>query len=171
MSDYGFKNWTREDLVEYLEFLIHNYRVMDAFWFINLENELGHDEACRYNEQVWGRVAQLAARDLKERFGFSEGGLAAFVRAQKMFPWSILVDYQYEVNDDEVIIRVPKCPTQEARLRRGLGEYDCQAMHKAEFSGFAQEIDPRIRVQCVFAPPDEHPADQYCEWRFTLAED
>ena len=29
-------------------------------------------------------------------------------------------------------------------------------------------IDPRIRIECEFAPPGERPAGQDCRWRFTV---
>ena len=162
-----FDDWSRERLQNYLEFLLHNYRVMDAFWFINIEKRHGHQEACRLNELVWGKVAQLAARDLKKRFGLERGGLEGFVEAQKLFPWSLLVGYRYIPGPEELIIEVPHCPAQTSRLQRGLDEYLCKDMHRAEFSGFAREIDPAIRVECLFAPPDPHPPDLFCRWRFT----
>jgi hypothetical protein len=165
-----FSKWPKDDLVRYLEFLIHNYRVMDAFWFINLENDYDLNEACRVNEKVWGKVAQLAARDLKKRFNVQEGGLEGFVKVKKLHPWSLLIGYQYEVEPDQVLIKVPSCATQESRLQYGLEEYPCKAMHMAEFVNFAQEVDPRIKVECLFAPPDEHPPDMFCTWRFTLEE-
>ncbi|MBW1989613.1 MAG: hypothetical protein JRI97_08710, partial [Deltaproteobacteria bacterium] len=85
-----------------------------------------------------------------------------------LYPWTLLIGYDMERSGGELVVTVPSCPTQEARKKRGLGEYVCKEMHKKEFEGLARVVDERIRVACDFAPPDPHPEDTYCRWRFFM---
>ena len=165
-----FKSMDEAQIRNYLEFLLWHYRVVDAFWFLYVTEEFDQATAEKINERVWAKAGSLAARDLVKRFEIKEKGLEGFVHAQRLFPWCILIDYQIEIKPDEVIITVPSCVIQVARVKRGLGEYKCKEMHQAEFTTFAQAVDPRICVECCFAPPDPHPSDMHCKWRFRISD-
>jgi len=167
-SAAALDNMDADALRRYLDFLLWHYKVADGFWFIYTAEKFGQPAAEELNAQVWGKAGALAARELLKRFGITEKGLRGFVRAQSLYPWALLIGYRMEETADTVRLTVRCCPSQEARRRRGLGEYSCREMHRAEFEAFARVVDERIVVECVFAPPDPHPADCDCQWRFTL---
>jgi hypothetical protein len=165
-----FAPMNRADLQNYVEFLLHQYRVMDAFWFLYVSEAFDQQTAETINQRVWGRVPDLAAKEIIQRFGITEKGLKGFAKALNYFPWTILIGYDVEERDDELFITVPSCPPQVARRKHGLPEFNCKDMHHGEFSSFARVIDERITVDCLFAPPDPHPDGCFCKWRFTLGE-
>ena len=163
-----FKNLDREDLLKYLEFLLRQYRVVDSLWFLAVEETHSRDMAEKLNEEVWASAGPISIRDLKKYFNIEETGLEGLETALRLLPWSNIGNHQIKREGDHITLTVPRCPPQVARLRQGLGEYACKDMHQREFINAVKEIDPRIKVECEFAPPDPHPEEIFCKWRFTL---
>jgi hypothetical protein len=163
-----FSEMGDKEVREYLDFLLRQYRLTDAFWFLAVEDTFGTEAAVKLNEDIWPRMGGLAAKEIKDRFTLEEEGVARVLEALSYFPWTVIVGYEMEESEDRARIRVPYCPPQAARLRTGRGEFSCKSMHLGEFTNFAKEIDERVEVRCLMAPPDPHPEDLFCEWELRL---
>ena len=105
---------------------------------------------------------------MKKAFEIREKGLDGLFKVLTLFPWSSIGDHSIWRTTKEITLSVPRCPPQVARLKQGLGEYDCKEMHRVEFAAAAREVDPHIKVICEFAPLDPHPEKLFCKWRFTI---
>lgn len=157
-----------EEKDEYINFMLRQYRLVDGLWFLAVEDRFGLEAAVELNERIWEDIGGRSARDIKRRFSVEEKGLRGFVKAIKYFPWTTIIGFEIEENEEKVTIKVPSCPPQVARIKDGRGEFPCKEMHLREFRAFAAEIDERIDVKCIFAPPDEHPEDCFCMWEFRI---
>ena len=67
-----FENMDAADLRRYLHFLLWHYRVVDAFWYLNITEQFDQGTADQLNEKVWGKVAAMATRDLVKLFDIHE---------------------------------------------------------------------------------------------------
>ncbi len=159
-----------EELGPYLEFLLNQFRRADGFWFLAVEKAFGYDAAIKLNEEVWHRMGKSMTREIREKFSVNEKGLKALAKVLRYSPWTMISEFEIEEKDEEIIVSVPHCPSQEARLKKGVGEYNCKDMHLGEFKSIVEEVDTDIKVQCVFAPPDPHPKELFCKWRLSVDE-
>jgi hypothetical protein len=157
-----------EELRPYLEFLLRQFRLTDAYWFMAVEDTFGTEAAVKLNEDIWTKMGTVAARQIRERFSLEKEGVARVLEALSYFPWAIITGFQMEETAEGARIRVPYCPPQAARVRMGRGEFSCKEMHRGELVNFAREIEERVEVRCLMAPPDPHPEDLWCEWELRL---
>lgn len=153
---------------EYIDFLLKQYRLVDALWFLAVEDEFGLEHAVRLNEKVWEEMGSRSAREIKKRFKIDEKGLEGFEKAMKLFPWSRILNYEFERVEGRLILKVKKCLPQIARIKSGRGIFPCKGMHFREFRAFAKEIDDRIEVNCLYTPPENK--ENFCEWVFRIRE-
>jgi hypothetical protein len=73
-----------------------------------------------------------------------------------------------EETDNSFVFRMNQCRVQNARKRKGLDDYPCKSGGLVEYTTFAETIDPRIITDCISCPPDPHPEDYFCAWKFSM---
>lgn len=164
------KKLTREDLLSLIEKLGINWLANDGIWFQAVENSYSMNDAKRCNDTCWGRFSPFEAVRLKKLLGLPDnGGIPALKKALAFRMYAAINKQSIEdVDKNCIIFRMNDCRVQSARKRRGLADYPCKSAGLVEYPTFAAAIDSRITTECVGCPPDDHPEEWFCAWKFTL---
>ena len=149
-----------------------NWLVNDGVWFQTIEFSEGMNDAKRCNDSCWAHFSPFEAHSIKELLGMGTApGLEGLKRALGFRIYeTINVQSICEETENSFVFQMNECRVQEARKRKGLDDYPCKSAGLVEYTYFARAIDSRIKTTCVGCPPDEHPQEWYCAWKFSIEE-
>ena len=149
-----------------------NWLANDGVWFQALEKNRGMHDAKRCNDSCWSNFSPLEAQMIKKFLGFPEHPGLEGLKQALGFRLYATVNKQEVVEEtsNSFVFRMSECRVQAARKRKNMADYPCKSGGMAEYPTFAETIDARIRTECIACPPDEHPANWYCAWKFILEE-
>lgn len=147
-----------------------NWLVNDGIWFQAIEFERNMNDAKRCNDTCWARFSPVEAESAKNILGLSDRpGLKGLKKALEFRLYSCINKQTVEFEgDDSVVLYMNDCRVQSARKRKGLDDYPCKSGGLTEYTAFAETIDPDITTECIACPPDAHPDEWFCGWRFML---
>lgn len=159
-----------ETLEKLREGLAVNWLANDGVWFQAVEFTRGMPDAKSCNDACWGRFSPFEAWSVKRMLDLPDkAGLEGLKKALQFRLYAFINEQSFEEETDtSFVFRMNKCRVQAARQRKGLDDYPCKSGGLVEYSTFAEAIDPRIRTVCLACPPDPHPADYFCSWKFIL---
>ncbi len=160
----------REGLLKLLDGVAANWLANDGVWFQAVEFESGMIDAKRCNDSCWAQFAPLEAWSIRRLLELPEyPGLAGLKQALNFRLYARINSQTFiEEAPNQLVFQMNECRVQSARKRKNLDDYPCKSGGTVEYTYFARTIDPRIRTECIGCPPDQHPQDWYCAWRFRV---
>jgi hypothetical protein len=161
---------SKEELLDLTSNLGVNWIANDGIWFQAVENGHGMNDAKRCNDSCWTRFSPFEAWSIKEFLGLPEkAGLEGLKKALRFRMYArINVQSIIDEGPTSIVFQMNDCRVQSARKRRGLNDYPCKSAGLVEYAYFAEAIDSRITTECIGCPPDPHPEEWFCAWRFTI---
>jgi len=165
-------NLPREELMDMLTNTGVNWLANDGIWFQAVEFKYGMFDAKRCNDSCWTKFSPFEAWSIKRFLGLPEKpGLEGLKKALQLRVYArINVQSIIDESPNSIIFQMNECRVQTARKRQGLEDYPCKSAGLVEYTSFARSIDPRIKTECIGCPPDSHPENWVCAWRFSLEE-
>ena len=162
-------NLPREKLLALIDATAASWLAGDGLWFQAVEQRQEMFTAKRCNDTCWIRFSPLEAYSIKALAGLPDnGGLDALEKALDFRLYSRINVQSTERQGDSLIFKMVNCRVQYARERKGLEDYPCKSAGVVEYTSFAHAIDPRIRTECISCPPDPHPGEWFCAWKFYI---
>ena len=166
-------NMSKESLIELMDSVAVNWLANDGVWFQAVEFSSGMNDAKRCNESCWAQFSPFEAWSIKKFLNLSDNsGLDSLKKALNFRAYA-RINTQSIVDEgpDSFVFQMNECRVQSARKRKGLEDYPCKSGGLVEYPYFARAVDPRIQTECIGCPPDDHPDEWYCAWRFEIAKD
>lgn len=162
----------KETLLKVVDAYAKAWQAMDGAYFLALEKKYGMDVAIEMDKEAWRIFSPIEAKRIMREFKIPKnGGLQALEKALGFRVYAALNTQSTKWKDDKTLIfTMEACRVQVARNRKGLPDFPCKQVGVIEYEEFAKTIDPRVKTQCNFCPPDDHPEGAYCQWEFTLEE-
>lgn len=159
-----------ENLTKLKETIAANWLANDGIWFQSLEFSRGMEDAKKSNDSCWAQFSPFEAWSIKRFLDLSEKpGLDGLKRALDFRLYAAINRQSItEETRNSFTFRMNDCRVQSARTRKGLPDYPCKSAGIVEYTTFAESIDSRIKTECIACPPDSHPQDWYCSWRFFI---
>jgi hypothetical protein len=166
-------NMSKESLIELMDSVAVNWLANDGVWFQALEFSSGMNDAKRCNESCWAQFSPFEAWSIKKFLNLSDrSGLDGLKKALNFRVYArINTQSIVEEGPDSFVFQMNECRVQSARKRKGLDDHPCKSAGLIEYTSFARAVDPEIHTECIGCPPDDHPEEWYCAWRFKTAKD
>ncbi len=163
-------NMPKNDLLALLDGAATNWLANDGVWFQAVEFTSGMNDAKRCNDSCWAHFSPFEAWAIRRFLGLSERpGLDGLKNALNFRVYSRINVHTFaDDGPDAFIFCMNECRVQETRKNKCLPDYPCKSAGLVEYTYFARAIDPRIQTTCIACPPDDHPDDWHCAWRFSL---
>jgi hypothetical protein len=163
-------NMPEEKMMEFIEGLGINWLAGDGVWFQAVESEYGMLDAKRCNDSCWAWFSPFEAWSIKRLLNLGEKpGIDGLKKALGLRMYAqINVQSIIDESDNSIIFQMNDCRVQKARKNKGMDDYPCKSGGLVEYTNFARGIDSRIKTECIACPPDSHPEDWFCAWRFII---
>ena len=159
-----------EKLDNLMEAVAKSWLVNDGVWFQSVEFDNGMNDAKRCNDSCWAQFSPYEALAIKNLLKLDDNcGLEGLKKALNFRMYSMINKQSItEETENSFVFQMNDCRVLSARKRKNLDDYPCKSAGLVEYEYFARSIDKRIKTQCIGCPPDDHPEEWFCAWKFEI---
>lgn len=161
---------SKEQLIGMIDDFAKNWLAHDGLWFQQVEKNYGLEKAIELDTEAWRTFTKIEAKRIMTRHNIpANSGLEGLKKALSFRLYSRLnIQSISEEAENSFVFQMNRCRVQYSRNRKGFPDFPCKSVGIVEYSEFAKTIDKRLKTTCIACPPDDHPEEFYCAWKFEI---
>ena len=170
---FEIEKWSKEHTHGVMMELLFSFNYM---WFL-MEGWVKSNCPEQVETEAYKKLGEefgaYQAKRLKKVITDPPEGIDGLIEFLKRSHWFAFEDIRLDkISDKQLRMRTSGCTTQRAAKKWGMDHYPCGDAGMRLRTGFLSAIDPTVKVERVFTPPDERPGgtpdDISCEWMITI---
>jgi hypothetical protein len=174
VSNKELENLPKETLIELIKMYSKNWNTVDGLWFRGVEDRYGTDVATEMDKEMWMVNVQIEAKRIMEILKLEGDPLDVYCKVIE-YTTSMVgdhFDFTYRrIAPDTIEFSYTHCHPQHTRIKQGLQAFPCKQVGIAIQEKLAEVVDPRIKVKCLWCPPDPRQEEAWCRWEFKLSDE
>jgi len=160
----------RDTLIRLVKAYCRLYQVVDAHWYLSIQDKWGNDAAMERDFWVWERLPRSEVEAVSKLLGV-EGrkDLDSLIKLFLTVPMNMTTDYTVaHPTPDRTVVSFTFCPVLRALEKEGQGrEKDiCRDLDVMIFRNYAKYFNPAIQVNPILLPPRPDRTGPACVWEF-----
>lgn len=163
---------SRDTLIRLVKAYCRLYQVVDAHWYLSIQDKWGINAALDCDFWVWERLPKSEVEAISKLLGIEgKKDLDSLVKLFLTVPMNMTTDYKIEyLTPDRAVVTFTFCPVLRALEKEGRGREEdiCRNLDIMIFRNYAKHFNPAILVNPVLLPPRPNQTAPACTWEFSV---
>jgi len=163
---------SRGTLINLIKAYCRLYQIVDAHWYLSIQDRWGNEAALDRDFWVWERLPKSEIQAVSKLLDIEgKKDLDSLVKLFLTVPMNMTTDYIIEhPGPDRTVITFTFCPVLRALEKEGLGRENdiCRNLDIMIFRNYAKHFNPSVAINPVLLPPRPNLTGPACAWEFRI---
>ena len=169
--EFSHENLSKGTLLKLLHMYNGYLQRVDAYWYLNVMEKWGNDEAFEIDVKVWERAQLWEMKAVSKAFNIQGDDVTTLVKYMQVSPWMWIYKSEIDLKSPKhAVVTITHCPTLLSLEKEGTGREEpiCRDLETKMMEVMAHHFNPDIQVNALKLPPRTDYKDCCCQWEFKL---
>ena len=167
LPDLDLQDFSRQTLAQLLAAYAKLHMGMDGFWYMNVMERHGNEEALACDMRVWDMMIKYEVKKLTQTLNIRGNDPIALMKIMQVSPSFQHMKFKADIeNKNNIVMTVTYCLTLDALEKEGKGRQQttCAIVEPKLMQLYASLFNPKMRTESLTPLPRQNRDDVCCKW-------